>query len=1002
MTQPSIREFLRAVRRRLRQRLVADGAGAWALGVLGGALVLVLLAGGLGPSSIWRPIGALGLCGALGAAAWLAARAAQAFRSDEAVARFVGEAAPQVGDDLLSAVELERERERLDRQAVSRALIEALEHGVASRLGAVEPGRLVDLRPTRRRAAIGLAAVAAGWALAFALFPGALRRGWAELSIAREDFAQTSAEPIVADIRFVLKYPAYTKLPERVIAGSSGQILAMPGTEVSVSARALVPTRAARLELEADGVRLEPIDARVEGGVVSARFVVRKPGTWRFVLDGPRRLKEPEAHRIDLEFDRPPRVDLYAPADHLEVTGPRRIELAYSLDDDFGLGAVELVWRTGDGPPQRKAIAAVKPGERAATGKLEWDLAELELKPGTRITYHLEAKDNDDVLGPNVGRSRVYYLTVFSLREKREAAMAEQERLLELALGVLADRLETPKDGPDGEILGAYDKVHARAEALLQALARAQRALADDKQAQDGLRRDLRDMQARLGKLTHDEEELLADARDKRRRGLKLGPPRAALEAQHPKQVAELERDVLLLDDLLDKQRLEELLAVGDEMKAARDRLKSLLAKYRQTRSEALRKDIERELRELERRLAELQQKAAKLAQELPDEFLNAEAMGRNDLKSELDKIRELLARGEVDKALQELERMSSSLDRMMASMEGDLQGFRRDRFSAEERALQELENKVTDLQHDEQQLKGETDAIRERARAEAQRRLKDRVAPLQKQAREQVAQLKKQLENVEPRALSPYDKEELSRVKQRVEDLDRMLQAADLEEARGMARQAEAGLDGIAQDLREEEQRGWRGVRPQAKKARERVEESGRLAGKIASEIERAMPRPQDLMGPEDQKRMGELAQRQAALKRRAQELERELGRKVGPDGRPVPTPPRLGEGLRQAGQHMERAEGKLKRRDARDASGEEAQALEQLRQVKEQLQRERRPRDQMAGGRLDKEPVKIPGADEYRAPKEFRQDILDAMKRAPPAEYREQVKRYYEELVK
>jgi hypothetical protein len=52
--------------------------------------------------------------------------------------------------------------------------------------------------------------------------------------------------------------------------------------------------------------------------------------------------------------------------------------------------------------------------------------------------------------------------------------------------------------------------------------------------------------------------------------------------------------------------------------------------------------------------------------------------------------------------------------------------------------------------------------------------------------------------------------------------------------------------------------------------------------------------------------------------------------------------------------------------------------------------------------GGRLDKEPVRIPGADEYRAPKEFRQDILDAMKRSAPADYKDMVKKYYEELVK
>jgi hypothetical protein len=97
-----------------------------------------------------------------------------------------------------------------------------------------------------------------------------------------------------------------------------------------------------------------------------------------------------------------------------------------------------------------------------------------------------------------------------------------------------------------------------------------------------------------------------------------------------------------------------------------------------------------------------------------------------------------------------------------------------------------------------------------------------------------------------------------------------------------------------------------------------------------------------------------------------------------------------------------MERAEGELGRGDPRDAVGEEQQALDKLGKMKEQLEGQRRPRDQMAGGRMDKEPVKIPGADEYRAPREFRQDLLEAMKRAAPQQYKEQVKKYYEELVK
>jgi hypothetical protein len=46
--------------------------------------------------------------------------------------------------------------------------------------------------------------------------------------------------------------------------------------------------------------------------------------------------------------------------------------------------------------------------------------------------------------------------------------------------------------------------------------------------------------------------------------------------------------------------------------------------------------------------------------------------------------------------------------------------------------------------------------------------------------------------------------------------------------------------------------------------------------------------------------------------------------------------------------------------------------------------------------------ERVEIPDAESSRAPAEFRKELLDAMKQAPPEKYKERVKQYYEELVK
>ena len=1004
-----IAAFVRAVRRRLRagQRWRGVGVGG-GLGL--GALALLLCGAALAPGAGWRPLALLLAGGGLGVAGVLGVRAAARWRRDDAVARFVGERAPEIGDDLWSAIELERELPKLEANPLlSPALVRAHRERVAGKLRGFDARAIVRVRVL---ASVWPLVVASGVMLVLLLVaPQAMRRGWASLTSAKPP-PSTSAEPIVGDIDLTLTYPAYTELPPRTIPGSSGHILALPGTKVTIAARALSPsTREASLFVEPEGGEGRELPVEVRDGHLSTTLTVLTRGTWRFILGGgAHRVAEPEAHRIDLEPDRPPRVDLYAPGDPLEVAGPRRVELAWSVDDDYGLGAIELVWKAGDAPEKRRTIEA-KPaaGSRALSGKIEWDLGEIDLKPGVRVAYHLEAKDNDTVPRPNVGRSKTLTLSMFSPREKQERAMTDQQQLVEAAVQLLGDRLEVKHDGEE-QAVEAFTRMHSKAEALLLLLSHAEQSAGEAQPKKAAGAKDVRgvlgDIHARLGKLVREEEQTLTELREERRktRRFKAGAARP-LEKSNAAHVSELERDVIVLDDLLGKQRLEELLAVADEMAATRDRLKQLMAEYKKTHSAETKKEIERELRDLERKLAELSQKAQRLASELPDQFLNKEAMGDNDLQQKLDQVRQMMARGDIDQAMAELDKLSQSLDRMMSSMEQDLKGFREERFGAEEKAMAEVENKLADLTEEERRLRDETSEVQKRARTEAQRLMKDKMEALQKRTREKVQKLKKQLDSLDPMSLSGYDQEELGRIKKRVDDTAKALGENDVDEARGMAKQAHEGLRQMAMDLHDEEMRSWTRTPPKLRKSREEVSQDEMLAREIADELDKAMPKPSQLMSPEDQKRMSELAKRQQALRQRAQDMAKELAKpKVGPDGKPMPTPvpQSLQPGLREAGQHMERAEDDLRGQTPRDAVGEEAQALDKLNQMKQQMQRERRPKDQSMGARMDKEPVRIPGADEFRAPKEFRQDLLDAMKRGAPAEYREQLKRYYEELAK
>ena len=59
---------------------------------------------------------------------------------------------------------------------------------------------------------------------------------------------------------------------------------------------------------------------------------------------------------IEAEPDQVPAVQLMAPADTLDVANLRRVELAYVIEDDFGVTSAELVWE-GAKDRGRKAIS---------------------------------------------------------------------------------------------------------------------------------------------------------------------------------------------------------------------------------------------------------------------------------------------------------------------------------------------------------------------------------------------------------------------------------------------------------------------------------------------------------------------------------------------------------------------------------------------------------------------------------------------------------------------
>ena len=98
-----------------------------------------------------------------------------------------------------------------------------------------------------------------------------------------------------------------------------------------------------------------------------------------------------------------------------------------------------------------------------------------------------------------------------------------------------------------------------------------------------------------------------------------------------------------------------------------------------------------------------------------------------------------------------------------------------------------------------------------------------------------------------------------------------------------------------------------------------------------------------------------------------------------------------------------MGRASGRFGAKDPLGARDEASGAAEKLAQLRKGMNQASRPTTVSGDGvGRDDEPIKIPGRDDYKPPEEFREDILEAMKKRAPEGYDEMVKRYYEELIR
>jgi len=923
---------------------------------------------------------------------WIAPR--RAYTRDQDLARWVGQRRSAIASDLLSAVELANAPDRPG--APSAALVDALIEATEVQLAKIQPVTLLPEHEVPRARALALGAIAANIALLL-LAPHFTSHGWRALLLAPPapyDGAELSAVPLVGDLGVTLTAPAYSKRKLVEMQSSSGDLRGLPGTAVVFSGKLLVPAQAAELVIEPviQGGAPKTLPAKVDGDKLSAALTIDKSARYRFAITSPSGERSIEAtpRSIEAEVDQPPTVQLMAPGDPLDVSNMKSVELAYVIEDDFAVVSAELVWESGK--DRGKKPITISGTDGRAQGKLTWDIAEVQVPSGGDVRYWIEAKDNDNVGGPNLGKSRELHLRVISPRERHEETLNRQQVVAEKVLKNLAGRLV----GPGDDIAAREDLDHQLRDAIGE-LRSVAGAFEKDPHASDLMRKALATMSERLDRLVQSETII-------EQKFVPKGAPKAksgTFGVIDPKLVAELEDDTISLADWLDRERVEGLLDLTDEIAAHQKRLADLLAQYARTKDPRLLEEIDREMHALDRTYAELQKHQQGMPEDVMDQYVSRDAMQAQAGTTCMAEVAALVHAGKTAAAQAKLESCQLQHQRASASLEGSLAQLRGDKFSDEQKKLDEVMNELADVAKDQDDIAAESNKIFENYAQKADEVARDHRREASKKVGSLVDKLKKRIDAINETGLTPFAKEEMDIVERRLADVEHMVADGDLAEALGMARQAKASLDTIEGELEaaisDDPKSKWADATADALDG---VEKAQPAAKDLIDELQSLSPRPDQIMSGDDQKALDRLRRRQQMNQQRTKRLgdrTKQLGGEL-----PGDTAGELGKKLGSALDHMGKADDRMKGRDPSGARESARAAADDLAKARDRARSAARQAQQNTVG---EEPIRIPGADEYRAPERFREDILEAAKKhgAQGADgYDDMIKRYYEELIK
>lgn len=253
--------------------------------------------------------------------------------------------------------------------------------------------------------------------------------------------------PEVKEFQAGLDLPTYARRPKLHQSGTN--ISALRGTTASLQVTPNVQLASAQLRFE-DGqvVALKPS----ANGFWNTDLKIDKDARFQIELTDAKGHHSASngLYQITAFKDEPPKVEIPDPGQDMRAEATNTVPVRISATDDYGLDEIKLVYHKLGGPEQ--FITAKRNGETNSEFSAEIPLSSLGLAEYELVAYHAEARDNNTLDGPGIGKSDVYFIEINNQEGGQSKAQGKSQRvnLLVIQKQIVADTTGTLANAEPG------------------------------------------------------------------------------------------------------------------------------------------------------------------------------------------------------------------------------------------------------------------------------------------------------------------------------------------------------------------------------------------------------------------------------------------------------------------------------------------------------------------------------------------------------------------------